>query len=92
MRAIDGDAIISQCEEYSNLLKYDGTTDREWAVVKRIILIIKEQPTIELRKKGSGLITDVMTGITLQIATSADTHCSGLMMTSLNTAVSAVLI
>lgn len=47
MRLIDADAIISQCKEYSNLLKYDGTTDREWAVVKRIILIIKEQPTIE---------------------------------------------
>lgn len=58
MRAIDADAIISQCEEYSNLLKYDGTTDREWAVVKRIILIIKEQPTIEPERKNGKWLPD----------------------------------
>ena len=53
MRLIDADVIISQCKEYSNLLKYDGTTDREWALVKRMILMINEQPTIEpQRKKG----------------------------------------
>ena len=52
MRAIDADVIISQCEEYSNLLKYDGTTDREWALVKRMILMINEQPTIEPQRKN----------------------------------------
>ena len=47
MRLIDADALVNQCKEYSELLKFDGSTDREWATVKRIIHILNDAPTIE---------------------------------------------
>ena len=47
MRLIDADKLVNQCKEYSELLKFDGSTDREWATVKRIIHMLNDAPTIE---------------------------------------------